>query len=391
MRQVNGAPILVAAAVLLSVVAREAEACPFCPAPTTTLNEKLVQSDFAALAQFVSSVKPEGDDRGSSVFEFLRIVRNAGDRFEVKQRVTVSRYANGDPGELFLVTGKADDVVLWDAPQAITETAFNYVAQSPSGELPWEKRLSYYMKFLEFPDEQISTDAFSEFAKAPYDAVAAMRNKLPREKLRKWLFEEQAIPLRHGLYGMMLGLCGDESDAAKFKEVITRKDVDFRVGIDGVMGGYMLLKGETALELIEESKFHDPDVPFSELYSALTALRFMWTYGTDAVSKQRLRESMRSLLDRPRLTEIVVTDLSRWKDWGATDELLKLYPDERYSDRYSRRSIVAFLMLCEKAGKADDASDETRKAAAKAKAKLDEIRKDSPEVIRDARRVLELD
>jgi len=305
--------------------------------------------------------------------------------------VTISRYVDAEPGELFLVTGKADDVILWDMPLAITETAFNYVAQSPSGEQPWDQRLEYYLKFLEFPDEQISTDAFSEFAKAPYSAVLSLSDMLPREKLRKWLFKQQAIPLRHGLYGMMLGLCGDENDAIRFQEFITRKDVDFRVGVDGVMGGYMLLQGPAALDVIEESVLRNQDVAFSELYSALTALRFMWTYGTDRVPKERLRKAMRSLLNRPKLAEIVVTDLARWEDWNAVDELLELYPKKQYSDRYSRRSIVAFLLLCERAGMQDGADPETVTSASKARAHLDRLRADAPEVIKDARRVLEIE
>lgn len=365
------------------------EACPFCPPASKTLNELLSQSDYAALAQFVASVKPQGDDRGQSEFEIVRLEQNANQTFAVKQRVKIPRYVNGEPGELYLLTGAADDVVLWDEPLAISETAFNYVVQSPSAELPWKDRLEYYMRFLEFPDEQIATDAFTEVSKAPYEAVRDASGQLPVEKLRRWVFEKEAIPVRHGLYGMLLGLCGDESDAVRLRAVIEEEGADFRFGVDGMMGGYMLLLGEPALEVIEQSKLQNPDAAFAEVYSAMNALRFMWTYGDGRISRDRLRQAMRGLLERPKLTELVVRDLARWEDWKALELLQKIYSDPDRSDRYGRREIIIFAILCQQAGTKESAAADTKLAGVKAAKWLGQVEQDDPKLLEAARRQLE--
>ena len=40
---------------------------------------------------------------------------------------------------------------------AVSETSFQYIVQAPSPEAPAEKRLGYFVKFLEFPDLAIAS------------------------------------------------------------------------------------------------------------------------------------------------------------------------------------------------------------------------------------------
>ena len=51
----------------------------------------------------------------------------------------------------------------------------------------------------------------------------------------------------------------------------------------------------------------------------------MWTYEPDIIPKGRLKESLRLLLDRPELADLVIADLSRWKDWKIMDRLMTIY------------------------------------------------------------------
>ncbi len=64
-------------------------------------------------------------------------------------------------------------------------------------------------------------------------------------------------------------------------EKISSKSEEFRIGIDGMISGYLLLTGNTGLDNIDDWKFkiHDgKKAAFSETYAAMMGLRFMWQY-----------------------------------------------------------------------------------------------------------------
>ena len=99
----------------------------------------------------------------------------------------------------------------------------------------------------------------------------------------------------------MLGLSGNADDAQLMHAKIMETGQDFRLGIEGVMGGYLMITGEKGLNEIEKAKLQNKEVAFSETYAAMQALRFLWTYGDGRISGDRLKTSMRLLLDRPEV------------------------------------------------------------------------------------------
>src|SRR5690606_1580063 len=107
---------------------------------------------------------------------------------------------------------------------------------------------------------------------------------------RKWVMNPETPVTRLGLSGLMLGLCGTEEDAKLMQQKVTEQTDDFRLGIDGIMGGYLLLTGEKGLGILDETKLKNKKAPFSETYAAMSALRFMWDYGDGRISKDRLRQ-----------------------------------------------------------------------------------------------------
>ena len=169
------------------------------------------------------------------------------------------------------------------------------------------------MRFLEYPDAMVATDAYGEFAIAPYKDIVPIKDEFPREDIRKWLTDPETPKTRLGLYGLMLGLCGTNEDAQLLRDIIAQPTQDYRIGIDGIMAGYLILTGEQGLPLIEDNKLRNVDAVFSETYAGMQALRFMWTYSPETIPADRLRASMRILLDRPDLADLVITDLARWE------------------------------------------------------------------------------
>jgi hypothetical protein len=284
-----------------------------------------------------------------------------------------------------MLLGTKGTVIEWGSPLEVTEASFQYISQAPSPETDPVTRLRYFIKFLEFPDSLVSTDAYGEFANAPYKVIAPVAKDLPREKIRKWITDPQTPPNRLGLYGLMLGLCGNEEDSKVMADKINEKSQDFRIGIDGVMSGYLLLTGTKGLDVIDETKLRNKEAPFSETYAAMQALRFMWTYADQKIEKERLRASMRMLLDRPELADLVIADLARWEDWTVQDKLMTLYGREEYNVPSIKRAIVRFMLASAKFKPAAGSEAEPERVT-KGKKHLATLRTTDPKTVADAER-----
>lgn len=384
-------------------------ACPFCSAPSLTLSEQVDASDEVVLVKWVSARKAAATSSTDSasaseivipgrasvktepaktVFEVAETMRSKTG-LKVGATVELPQYREAKKGDLFVLLGTETPVgkaIEWGTPLEVDEASFGYIKYAPDAKAPTQERLKYYVKYLEFPDELVAGDAYAEFANAPYEDIAAVKDTFPKDRVRTWVSNPETNVTRLGLYGLLLGLCGDDSDAALMKAKITEETKDFRLGIDGVMSGYLLLTSSDGLEVIENTKLKPGvDCPFSETYAAMQAVRFMWTYGNGVIPKDRLKESMRVLLDRPELADLVITDLARWKDWSVQDRLMKLYGTKGYEIPAVKRAIVRYMLVSTKTDK-DDKS--TPKHVEKGKQYLDELRERDPAIVKQAERFL---
>jgi len=331
--------------------AQLAYACPFCAAPSLTMAEQVAQSDATVLVIWSSGIKGTDDSAGSTTFEVKQVVRNFKDSVKVGEKITLPRYRAAKAGDLFMLMGTQTEKgksIEWGSPLEVTETSFNYIAQAPSPELPVAKRLEYYVKFLENPQDLIANDAYGEFANAPYEDITKLGDKLPRDKIRTWVTSTETPATRLGLYGLLVGLCGTDEDAKAVEQRILQKSDDFRLGIDGLISGYLLLTKAKGLEVIDNEKLRNKSVPFSETYAAMQAIRFMWQYGDGRIEQERLRASMRILLERPELSDLVIADLARWKDWSIQDKLMKMYGEGEYNIPSIKRAVVRYMLVSSK-------------------------------------------
>ena len=174
-------------ALTMAIAIPQTFACPSCEFPSLTLAESLAQTDAAILVQWASGKKPTEDSAGNTTYEVKQILRNYKGKLKVGDRVTLPRYRASKVGDLFVLMGSQQTTLEWGSPLEVTETAFNYISQAPSPEVPTVKRLEYYAKFLEYSDPMIANDAYGEFANSPYKDVAVVAEKIPREKVRKWV------------------------------------------------------------------------------------------------------------------------------------------------------------------------------------------------------------
>jgi hypothetical protein len=306
--------------------------------------------------------------------------------------------------------GPEDRLEDWHAPSEVTADAWSYLSKMPMPVVDpaqQTERLMYFLPYFEHPDLLVSNDAFAEFAAAPYEVIVPLKDRLPREKILGWLADPKTPVTRIGFYGLMAGLCGKPEDAEILEKKIVVLDADFRLGIEGVMAGYLLIRGEEGLKTLEDAKMRtkvgvnsegkEVALPFSETYAVMQALRFMWTYEPDRLSKDRLKQSMQILLERPELADLVITDLARWKDWEIQDRLMAMYDDEKFAIPAIKRAIVRYLYYCsqDKGFAAAEAAEAVEGAepvrpehAVKAEANLKLLEEKDPKTVGDAKRYL---
>ncbi len=363
------------------------EACPFCSAPSLTLSQQLHQADSAVLIQWVGGERANKDEGklGNTIYEIVKVVHDSSGTAKKGERIVVDRFRESSPGDLFLLFGTKGATVEWGSPIEITETGFNYVAQAPSKESKPTERLAYFAKFLEYPDQMISEDAYGEFANADYKDIkeVAVGKVFDAKKIRGWIANPETNATRLGLYGLLIGLSGTPEDAEFLRAKIVEPASTYRLGIDGLISGYLMLAKDKGLEVIEETKLKDKKCSFSETYAAMQAIRFMWQYGDGAIGQERLRAAMRTLLDRPELADLVVTDLGRWNDWSVLDRLMELYGKENYDIDSIKRAIVRFYLVAESSGPKDPKAPVPEQVK-KAKAYLAKLRKEDPKTVESA-------
>lgn len=308
---------------------------------------------------------------------------------------TIQEYVTGKPGDLFLLSGRrcfplSNDAVTtfetsdaapatstsitpqespadatsvplrfdlclpsgllqWDSPAALNSQLLPYLLNAPDNDIPQSLRLTYFVPFLESSDAEIAADAWGEFARSQYEDVVAVRHLLSREKIRSWIARPEIGPERLGLYGMLLGLCGTADDAEFLRQQIGEprlkksKSTEFRFGIEGLMGGLLLLTGESGLDYLDSSRLQNSEAASEEQFAVVSALQYMWSYESTRIAPARLRQSLRLLLDNPEMREIIIADLARWQDWQSAPVLISRFSSES-ADEGTRRAIVQFMI-----------------------------------------------
>ena len=410
-------PALISSIAIVALLAGNVlHACPFCLSPPMTLIKEIATSDIVVIVELLqfkvvragAAAIPQSTVRIREFLQGSELATKCG-RLQTGQAVVVPQEMTGSPGELFLMFGSlptsssstestfavdtgdtqsmsTDDggivtadlkttksasekiqrtslvipeLISWDSSTPVSLEAIRYIKCAPAQSVPQVQRLPYYLTFLENPEPLLSIDAWAEFANATYDDVKAVKDRMPREKLRQWIADPMMTPERLGLYGMMLGLCGNVEDAAFLEMQIgtvppTGKDDEefFRYGTDGLMGGYLLLTGEDGVAFLEQTRLK-PDVPTDSVHAAVQAMQFVWSYESSLIPQSRLKSSMRRLLSNNDLRILTITNLARWKDWECWPELELLFKDACVDDRATQRAIVRFAEECKKATSAD--------------------------------------
>lgn len=359
--------------------------CDLCGGPVPTLMEQFEKADAVVAVAWSSGRRPSENVTGQTTYRILKVLRDSTGKAKVGDELTVDRFRRGTTNHQFLLMATRGDGLEWGNPEPSTPALVDYLAGAPR-EAPGNSRLPYFLKYLEHADEQIAKDAYSELSNAPYQEIAKLSSQLPREKIAKWVTDAATPQDRLALYGLMLGLCGRESDGPVLEKRILQsvEKGDFRLGIQGLMGGYLLLTGERGLEKLELAKLKDPEQPYSEVFAVVQAMRFMWVRAPGKIAPDRLRASLRILLTRPDMADIVITDLTRWRDWSIQERLVQLYGQGDYNLPSTRRAIIRYLLVSQRDAAAG--AKEVPVHVTRGKEFLEAIRKKDPKMVADVER-----
>ena len=333
-------------------------ACPFCRPVKTTFTEDINAADVAALGELVARPKrpdlsegelPAADiiDSYKTTFRINKIYR--GDkRVSPGDEITAIYTGDAPVGTQCLLRGIGTDDLQWAPPIPLNARAQNYVEQVLKLPESGPERLIFFADYLEDEDSVLRGDAFDEFARADYQALKDIRDKIDHARLLRWIQNPEVTPSNRRLYFTMLSVCGKQEDAEFTRNMILSGDEAQLKGLDSLISCYLSLAGPDGIELVEDQflrggVFWDPE--YVHTYAAIMAIRFQGQEGSN-IPQERLIAALRLVLDRPELADLVIPDLARWKDWDSMDRLVQMFKNAGEKSSWVRVPIVNFLRAC---------------------------------------------
>ncbi len=363
-------------------------ACPFCSAIALTFAEEINNNDVAVIAKLLDPPMPP--QPGSTKLYYARfecywalkgpnlLDPNGLARGELKAGVfhfsrrpvvKVLYLGNQPKGTFFLLFGTEPPKLNWATPIPLSQKAIKYLLRLPSLPPSGAERLAFFYQYLESDDPLLRRDAYDEFARAPYEDVKALKPRLNRQELLRWIQDPKISASRKRLYLTLLGVCGRKEDAQLLEEILTDPKRRPKMGLDAMIACYLTLQGPEGLPLVERLFLGNPQASYSEVYAAIQALRFHGQ-SESVIPRKRLAKAFHLLLDRPELADLVIPDLARWQDWSVMDRLVELFKQAQGKKSWVRVPVVQYLLVCPEP---------------RAKELLKELEKIDPKAVRRAR------
>lgn len=376
-----------AVAPLLTILLSAAAACPFCDTAGQTLSEETASADVVVLAKLIAptgapkvgesdigAIGVPDPDSGSAKFRVVEVLKGKK-RMEGVEEIDVTFYGDGDPKTIYRITGVGTTSPLWTTPLPMTDAALEYVKKMPDMTVKGADRLEFYQKYLEATEPMLAQDAYDEFARAPYQTLVGLKDRMDHEQLLDWIKDPKVPPTRRRLYLTMLGVCGSDEDANVLEELIRSEDDETKSALDATVASYLTLKGADGLPLIENLFLKDANAKYIHTYATIMALRFH-ARESDVIPRERIIAAMRHVLDRADLADQIIPDLARWEDWSVLDRLVAMFKSKDKELKWIKIPVVNYLMAAQRAD---------GDVAARAKTAMEDLTEFDPETVKRAK------
>ena len=363
------------ALVLVAVAPLVAIACPFCDPASKTFSEEIETMAVVAIVELVELAPPPppGVYTAPELSRFRVVKFLKGEELLKSDTLETMYVGNAQPGDKFLLQGLEEGELLWSMPLPVNDRIVAYLETLPTLPAEGVERLLFFQDYLEDPDELLVRDAYNEFALASYEVIQEMAPHMDHDQLVEWIRDDGVPPSRRRLYLTMLGVCGSTADLPMLEEMLRSEELHIKAGLDAMIACYLTLGGSQGLPLIEDLflKTHEAEMAtvstmftgtpwqplvsevvwerakpeYADTYSAIMALRFHFT-DADVLEKEDILGSLRLMLDRPSLTDLVIPDLARAEDWSVMDRLFEIYRDADTESNWVRVPVVNYLRAC---------------------------------------------
>lgn len=340
-------------------------ACPFCAKFTRSYLDEVRDADAVAFGV----LHPAENSMDRTKFTISLIVRPGGDLAVNSSMLLVQSVRGAEQQTIRRLVFLRKEGDEWKA-ERIDKSSLAFAEYLRNAwklfDEPAARRMAFFFNHLNDPDEKISADAYVEFAKASFRSTVAGAESYDPALLREWLTDPNTPGDRIGLLGLLLGLCGGERDADFLDRLIARPSLTQRNGLDGLIGGLLLLDRPRGERRIIE-RLRAPEATSLERMSAVSALRFLLSDLPPKDSTILLRQAIPSL-QNSEVAGQLIDEMRKAKFWEALPEVLKLYPGSREPSAIIRFAIES--------------------PRPEAKAFISELNAQNPALVRDAEQTL---
>lgn len=342
-----------------------------------TFWEQIKSHDAVVIARLITLPPPVAEidaELPKAEFEVVRVLRGS-EHIEPEAMFRVLLVGDYPVGQEFVVMGVNPPGFVWSTPLKATPRVVEYVESL--GKLPEKgaERLAFFQKYFEDEESVLAFDAYDEFARAPYEDVIALKDRMDHDQLVKWILDPETSVNRRRLYFTMLSVCGGPGDLALLERLIRSDDRKEQAGLDALVSCYLKLKGPEGLELIEQEFLKNEEADYVDTLATISALRF---HGSEekVIPRERLVAAVRTLLDRPKMADMIIPDLARWEDWTVMEKLVDLFKNSTEDTIWVRVPVIQYLQVCPRP---------------EAKKYIEELRKIDPDAVARAALFNEID
>jgi hypothetical protein len=331
--------------------ARELSACPFCNA-SQTITQSVQEADVAFVAT-LSGSKPivssqAGGPDGETTARLVKVLRSHP-AVENKKELILPRYipaAEQQEVRYLIYATVVDGVVdpYRASPVESTEMVDYLAAAVEQPNRKPAERVAFFFRYLDHAEPTIANDAYAEFAAAPYKDVRSAAAHFDADRIVGWLNDSKTEPYRFGLYGLLLGVCGRDQDAGLIRTILEDPKRRPISGVDGLLGGLCVLDAVRGVDYML-SVLTNPENDFNYRYSALRTAKFVVS-DMPEVDKDQLFSRMEPAIFIADMSDLVIDEFRRNKQWGPTSKILALFTDPKFDVQVVKRAVVRFALKC---------------------------------------------
>lgn len=313
-----------------------------------TLNERFSSSDIVLFAKLKSKFSEaqikQLSSRGQVVEVEVVDVLKGDQKLDGKRSFEVYLKNGQLSAGALLLTGNRSKNLSWAIPEAVTTEEIQYLKSAFQLDATGVERLAFFLDSLEHSSRMIAENAHLEFSLAGDDDLIALKDRLDHVQLMKWIQKPNLSPRRAQLYASFLTICGLPSVVPELEQRLKNRDPNSTGTSPAMLYCYLTLKGADGLQLVDQSFLKEGT--YMDMFSAVTVLRHFADQNSSPISRDQICSSLRIVLDRAKMADLVIPDLARLEDWSATDQIARLYNESSEENAWIRVPAYMYMYVC---------------------------------------------